>query len=109
MRSAEKICGVTGEGKKQVGVSEQKDKSYHHGLRWLCLSRMVVSSLTLLSLLRPMQRVCSGRMSDDVDNRCLLEEYPLLHDISLLFALLRVCLDRYYHAKLLWRPFQFGG
>lgn len=72
MRSAEKICCVTGEGKKRVGVSEQKDKSYHHGLRWLCLSRMVVSSLTLLSLLRPMQRVCSGRMSDDVDNRCLL-------------------------------------
>ena len=102
MRSAEKICGVTGEGKKRVGVSEQKDTSYHHGLRWLCLSRMEVSSLTLLSILRPMQRVCSGRMSNDVDNRYLLEEYPLLHDISLLFALLIVYLDRDYHAKLLY-------
>ena len=101
MHSAEKICCVTGEGKKRVGVSEQKDRSYHQGLGWLCLSRMVVSSLTLLSLLRPMQRVCSGRMSDDVDNRYLLEEYPLLHDLSLLFALLIVCLDRDYHAKLL--------
>lgn len=93
---------VSAEGKKRVGVSEQKDTSYHHGLRWLCLSRMGVSSLTLLSLLRPMQRVCSGRMSNDVDNRCLLEEYPLLHDISLLFALLIVCLDKGYHAKLLY-------
>ena len=54
---------------------------------------MGVSSLTLLSLVRPMQRVCTERMSDDVDNRYLLEEYPLLHDISLLFALLIVCLD----------------
>jgi hypothetical protein len=93
MRSAEKICSITGEGKNRVGVSGQKDKSDHHALGWLCLSRMGVSALTLLSLLRPMRRVCSGRMSDDIDNRCLLEEYPLLHDISLLFALLIVYLD----------------
>jgi len=45
MRNAEKICSVTGEGKKRVGVLGQKDKSYHHGLGWSCLSRMVVSSL----------------------------------------------------------------
>jgi hypothetical protein len=72
MRSAEKICSVTGEGKKRVGMSGQKDKLYHHGLGWSCLSRMVVSSLTLLSLLRRMRRVCNRRMSDGVDNRCLL-------------------------------------
>jgi len=47
MRSAEKICSVTGEGKKRVGVSGQKDKLYHHGLGWSCLSRMVVSSLAI--------------------------------------------------------------
>lgn len=72
MRTAEKICSVTGEGKKRVGVLGQKDKSYHHGLGWSCLSRMGVSSLTLLSLLRPMRRVCNPRMSDGADNRCLL-------------------------------------
>lgn len=72
MRSAEKICSVTGEGKKRVGVSGQKDKLYHHGLGWSCLSRMGVSSLTLLSLLRRMRRICNRRMSDGADNRCLL-------------------------------------
>lgn len=53
MRNAEKICSVTGEGKKRVGVLGQKDKSYHHGLGWSCLSRMGVSSLTLLSQVAP--------------------------------------------------------
>jgi len=72
MRNAKKICSVTGEGKKRVGVSGQKDKSYHHRLGWLCLSRMVVSSLTLLSLLRPMRRGYTRRMSDDAGNRYLL-------------------------------------
>jgi hypothetical protein len=72
MRSAEKICSVTGEGKKRVGVSGQKDKLSHHGLGWSCLSHMVVSSLTLLSLLRPMRRGYNPRMSDGADNRCLL-------------------------------------
>src|SRR5215472_11269172 len=101
MRSAEKICPITGEGKKRGGVSAQKDKSDHQALGWLCLSRMGVSALTLLSLLRPMRRGCSERMSVDVDNRCLLSYYHLLHDLSLLFAFLIACLERYYHAKLL--------
>lgn len=72
VRSAGKICSVTGEGKKRIEVSGQKDTSYHHGLGWLCLSRMVVSSLTLLSLLRPMRGSNNLRMSDDANNRCLL-------------------------------------
>ncbi len=56
MRSAEKIGSVTGEGKKRVGGSEQKDTSYHHGLRWVCLSRMVVSSLAIAPHAARLQR-----------------------------------------------------
>lgn len=59
MRSAEKICYVTGEGKKQVGISGQKAG---HTITVLdgYASRMVVSSLTLLSLCAPCSAVTPG-------------------------------------------------
>ena len=85
-------------------MSRQKDKEYHHGFEWLCLSCMVVSSLTLLSLLRPMRRDRSRRMSDDADNRPLLSSYHRLHDISLLLALLIRCLDTTMRSCSVSRP-----
>src|SRR5690349_24789794 len=61
--------------------------------------RMVVSLLhgRLLfhssPLVRPMRRDNTRRMNEDADHRCLWEDFHLLHNSSLLFALVRRCMD----------------